>query len=281
MKWAVLPCSGMDKAEGSLAREVAIRVAESTGGEIVCPVLLNRAPARYKKTLSKNSLIVIDGCATRCASKLATQVEAKPGQRVLVSDAVKASGEPLEASLHLGPGAMALAEAIVDEVMSALSAPTALPETTVSWDAPAEFLVVVHDKYEFRIPKEGYWFNENDLWARVNGNRARVGISDYMQQRLTDISYFDPPEPGAVVEQFGELGSVESIKAVFEIISPVSGTVVVANQAVWDSPELINEDPFGAGWLVEVELADWQQDKELLLDGPAYGKTVERKADEE
>ena len=68
-------------------------------------------------------------------------------------------------------------------------------------------------------------FNENDVWVRVLDGVARVGISDYMQQKLTDISYFEPPKMDAVVEQFGELGSVESAKAVFEIISPVSGTL--------------------------------------------------------
>ena len=88
---------------------------------------------------------------------------------------------------------------------------------------------MTHDKFEFRIPVVDYVFNENDVWARVLDGVARVGISDYMQQKLTDISYFDPPKVGAVVEQFGELGSVESAKAVFEIISPISGTVTAVN----------------------------------------------------
>ena len=77
MKRAILSCNGLDKPEGSVAREVAIRAADATGSEIICPVLLNRAPARYKKALSESSLIVVDGCSTRCASKLATRLEAK------------------------------------------------------------------------------------------------------------------------------------------------------------------------------------------------------------
>ena len=113
------------------------------------------------------------------------------------------------------------------------------------------------------------------------GNRARVGISDYLQQQLTDIVYFDPPKVGTLVGQFGELGAVESSKAVFELIAPVSGTVVAVNEVVvQESPGLINEDPYDAGWLVEVELNAWAEDRELLLDGPAYGDTVGPKAAE-
>ena len=77
MKRAILSCNGLDKPEGSVAREVAIRGADAVRGEIICPVLLNRAPARYKKALTDSSLIVIDGCSTRCATKLAIRTEAK------------------------------------------------------------------------------------------------------------------------------------------------------------------------------------------------------------
>ena len=113
----------------------------------------------------------------------------------------------------------------------------------------------------------------------MKGDRARVGISDYLQQQLTDIQYFDPPPIGAPVEQFGTLGEVESTKAIFELIAPASGTVVAVNDVVVEeSPGLINEDPYGAGWLVEVELSAWAEDTELLLDGPAYADTVGPKA---
>ncbi len=102
-----------------------------------------------------------------------------------------------------------------------------------------------------------------------------------MQQKLTDVSYFDPPKVGSRVEQFGELGSLESAKAVFEIISPAAGKVTSVNPAVADNPALVNEDPYGAGWLVEVELTGWPEDQELLVDAAAYAEIVKRKAAEE
>ncbi len=279
MSCSVLACNGVDKAEGALAREVGLQIAEATRGEIICPVLLNRSPAHYEQVLAGSRLIVIDGCGTKCASKLAAGVGAKPKQKVLVSKLLKASGEPLEASLRLGPGEMALAEGVAADIVAAMSEPEAQAAPTVSWDAPTDFLVVVFNKYEFRIPKREYWFSENDTWARVTGKRARVGISDYLLQQLTDIVYFDPPKVGALVEQFGELGEVESAKAIFEIIAPVSGTVVAVNEAVVEeNPDLVNADPYGQGWLVEVELSAWAEESELLLDGPAYADTVGPKA---
>jgi glycine cleavage system H protein len=105
-----------------------------------------------------------------------------------------------------------------------------------------------------------------------------VGITDYMQQKLTDIVYFDPPEVGTAVDQFGEAGTLESTKAVFEIVSPVTGVVTAFNLAVDRAPDLVNQDPYDAGWLVELELTAWGEDRALLADGAAYAKDVARKA---
>ena len=115
---------------------------------------------------------------------------------------------------------------------------------------------------------------------RVVDGAARVGITDYMQQSLTDINYFDAPKTDTSVDQFGELGTLESAKAVFEIIAPVSGTVLAVNAEVVANPGLINEDPYGKGWLVELKLTNWLEDRQLLLEPDAYAKTVKHKAEE-
>lgn len=280
MTRAILTCTGLDKSLGSLAREVAIRGADALQCEIVCPVLLHSAPARYEKTLAGSTLIVIDGCPTRCATKLANQVGAKIDRKVLLTDVVKASGLALEPSLALGPNGIQLAQQIVDDLLRDLSTPnvdTALPTLL----APDDYLIVTQDKYQFRIPAHEYAFTENDTWVRIIGEHAFVGVSDYIQQKLTDITYFVPPASETPVEQFGELGTIESAKAVLEIIAPVSGTVVAVNTTLDDHPELINEDPYGAGWVAVLTLTDYAVDQELLLDGAAYAAVVQRKAAEE
>ncbi len=283
MTRAILSCNGLDKPEGSVAREVAIRAAAATGGEIICPVLLNRAPARYKKTLSESAVIVVDGCSTRCASKLADSQEIKVDRKVLVSDVLKSSRMTLEPTLTLGPHGLNLAQAIVDGLLQSLntsSEPAPSAVSSVVLEPPTEYLIVTHDKFEFRIPAVEYLFNENDVWVRAQDGVARIGISDYMQQSLTDINYFDAPKTDTSVEQFGELGSLESSKAVFEIIAPTSGTVVVVNADVVANPGLINEDPYGKGWLVEMMISNWLENRELLLTPEAYAKTVKHKAEE-
>jgi glycine cleavage system H protein len=283
MTCAILSCNGLDKPEGSVAREVAIRMASSANSEIICPVLLNRSLARYKKALSESTVIVVDGCSTRCASKLADSLQIKVDRKLLVSDLLKSSGMTLEPALTLGPNVLALAQAVVDGLLQSLNAPSEPAPSTVSsavFAAPADHLVVTHDKFEFRIPAADYMFNENDVWVRVVEDVARVGISDYMQQSLTDINYFDAPKTDMSVDQFGELGSLESSKAVFEIIAPASGTVIAVNAEVVANPGLINEDPYGRGWLVEMKLSNWSEDRELLLAPEAYAKTVKHKAEE-
>lgn len=283
MRIAILACTGLDKPEGSVAREVAIRLTEETGAEIICPVVLNRTPGRYKKALVESRLIVVDGCATQCASKLAAAAEKKPAQKVVVSDVLKKSGRTIGSKLRPDADALVLAGQIVKDILAAEAGESGKGKrpqaaaTDVEFESPSDFITVVHDKYEFLIPREGFFFNANDVWVQVAGARGRVGISDYMQQRLTDISFVDPPEVGAAIEQFGEVGSVESTKASFELVSPVSGTVVKVNEAVEDIPESINEDPYGS-WIAELELTSWEEDQALLVDGPAYAEDVQRKA---
>lgn len=281
MTRAILSCTGLDKSLGSLAREVAIRGADTLQCEIICPVLLHSAPARYEKTLAGSELIVIDGCPTRCATKLANQIGAKVDRKVLLTDAVKVSGLTLEPSLALGPHGIELAQHIVDDLVRELTAPREADSAFPSLVAPDDYLTVTQDKYQFRIPTHDYAFTENDTWVRIVGEQAFVGVSDYIQQKLTDITYFVPPASGEAVEQFGEIGTIESAKAVLEIIAPVSGSVVAVNTSLIDHPELINEDPYGAGWIALLTLTDYAVDQELLLDGAAYAAVVQKKAAEE
>ena len=286
MSYIVLACPGLDKPEGSVAREVALRLAEEAGAEIVCPVSLNRTPARYKKALAQNRVVVVDGCATQCAGRLAATAGVKPAQKMVVSQVAKRLGVVLPPELRLAPEALEFARGIVDEIALTQAGASdeapgdGEPGRAAGFEAASDFAVVVHDKYEFRIPLEGYFFNSNDVWAQVAGNRARIGISDYMQQKLTDITYVGMPKIGAAIAQFDEAATVESTKATFEVLSPVSGTVVATNAAVGDAPESINEDPYGA-WIAELELSGWDEDLSLLSDGPAYAAEVERKAAED
>ena len=279
MKRAVLPCNGLDKQHGVLARELALRLSETQGAEIICPVLLNNSPARYEKALADASLLVIDGCGTRCASKLAVKLGLKVDDKVQVSEQAKNAGLETGESLRPGPVGMQLVEMMVAGVAAQREAARG-EEPAVGFEPPTQFFTVTYDKFIFKIPAEGYLFNENDCWVRVIGGRARVGVSDFVQQNMTDIVYFKPAEVGDEIEQFDEVGSFESGKSMTDALSPVSGRIVAVNTQLVDSPELINEDPYGRGWMAEIELRDFDSDRELLLDAAAYFKIVEKKAAE-
>lgn len=107
-------------------------------------------------------------------------------------------------------------------------------------------------------------YHREHAWVRVEGKRATVGITDFAQQQLGDIVYVDLPETETEVDADSELLEIESTKATSPVISPVSGTVVEVNDDLADSPEIINEDPYGNGWLVVLELSDPTEVNDLL-----------------
>ncbi len=119
------------------------------------------------------------------------------------------------------------------------------------------------------IPDDLRYSPEHE-WVRQEGNTVRIGITDYAQDALGDIVFVDLPAVGTEVEAGGQLGEVESTKSVSEIYSPLAGTVTAVNESLTAGPETINQDPYGEGWLCELELAA-NADPGSLLDAVAYG----------
>jgi glycine cleavage system H protein len=107
-------------------------------------------------------------------------------------------------------------------------------------------------------------YHREHTWVRVEGKRATVGVTDYAQQQMGDIVYVDLPEIETEVDADSELSEIESTKATSPVISPVSGTVVEVNEDLADSPEIINEDPYGNGWLGVLEMSDPSEVNDLM-----------------
>jgi len=114
-------------------------------------------------------------------------------------------------------------------------------------------------------------YNDTHQWARIEDNVGTIGITEYAQDQLNDLVYVDLPEVGRTLTQGEPFGSVESVKAVSDLIAPVSGKVVAVNESVRDEPDKINQDPYGEGWMVKVELAG-APDMGKLMDAEAYQK---------
>ena len=125
---------------------------------------------------------------------------------------------------------------------------------------------------EASYPDDLKYHPEHD-WARVDGDVATLGITWYAQDSLGEIVYFDPPAVGAEVTKDAPYAEVESVKAVSDVIAPVSGEIVEVNEALKDSPEHINEDPYGEGWLVKVRLSE-ASELDSLLDSESYQSSL-------
>jgi glycine cleavage system H protein len=120
----------------------------------------------------------------------------------------------------------------------------------------------------FEVPEDCRYLETHE-WARRDGDAARVGITDFAQDELGDVVFVELPEVGETVAQDVEFGVIESIKAVSDLYAPVGGEVTAVNEALFDAPELVNEDPFGDGWMLEIELGD-ESDLEALLSPSEY-----------
>src|SRR4030043_469846 len=134
------------------------------------------------------------------------------------------------------------------------------------------------DKRTFRVPKE-LFYNENDCWSRIEGDTAKVGITDFLQNMISDIIFVKFNELGSKIEQFDEIASFESIKSVLDLISPVSGTIQKVNEKLNQSPELANKDPYGEGWFAIIKLQDFESDRQNLLQAQDYFEVLKRKVE--
>jgi glycine cleavage system H protein len=123
------------------------------------------------------------------------------------------------------------------------------------------------------IPAELRYSSEHE-WVRVDGARATIGVTDYAQDALGDVVYVDLPDVGATVTANAKCGDVESTKSVSAIYSPVGGTIVEANGELADTPERVNEDPYGSGWMFTVEMAD-PSELDALLDAAGYQQLID------
>lgn len=143
-----------------------------------------------------------------------------------------------------------------------------------------EFLVTTVDKFTFKVaPDRDY--TEEGVWAKREGPRVRIGLSDFLQQRSGDVAFAEVKPAGTSVGLGDEIAVIETIKVNVSLGSPARGVIVGVNAAMNTAPECINQDPYGTGWLAEIEPTDWEADRRHLLDAEAYLRRVKSQAEEE
>lgn len=142
-----------------------------------------------------------------------------------------------------------------------------------------DFLQITVDKFTFKVATDRY-YNEEGVWALVQGNRVRIGLSDFLQQRSGDVAFAEIKPQGTVLAVGDEIAVIETVKVNISLSSPVSGSIVEINPLMETAPEIINQDPYGEGWLAIIEATQWESDSSRLLDPQAYYSRMQIQAEE-
>lgn len=142
------------------------------------------------------------------------------------------------------------------------------------------FLEITVDKFTFKVATDRM-YTRAGLWAKHETGRVWIGLTDFLQQRSGDVAFAEVKPKGTKVSASDEIAVIETIKVDTILDSPVSGTVIEVNPKMDDQPEVLNQDPYGEGWMAVIEAEDWQADMENLLDPDAYFKIMKRQAEEE
>ena len=142
-----------------------------------------------------------------------------------------------------------------------------------------EFLETTVDKFIFRVATDRF-YNSEGVWAKEDNGRVRIGLSDFVQQRSGDVAFAEIKPIGTSLAFEDEVAMIETIKVNIAYSSPVTGKVVEINPAMAETPEAINQDPFGEGWLAVIEPVDWAADRTHLLDPQAYFDRMKTEAEE-
>ena len=134
----------------------------------------------------------------------------------------------------------------------------------------------VFDKFELRVRK-GYHYTEDGFWVRVEGPKARIGLTDYAQRTGGDIAFVELVKEGTTVDREAEIGTLETAKTTVSLLSPLSGTVERVNGRLVNNPELVNSDPYGEGWLVTLFPRNLEDDLKMLSNADAYFELMLKK----
>jgi glycine cleavage system H protein len=127
---------------------------------------------------------------------------------------------------------------------------------------------------DYEVPDDLHYSKEHE-WVKIDGKTAAIGITDYAQQSLHEVVYVDTPKVDSQIEQSQSIGSVESVKSVSDIYTPVGGKIIEINEELAENPELVNQDPYGKGWIAKIRLVDFDKDREKLLTATQYADYIE------
>jgi glycine cleavage system H protein len=144
----------------------------------------------------------------------------------------------------------------------------------------SEFMEATVDKFTFKVATDRL-YTDDHLWLKMADGLVSIGLTDYLQQSSGDVAFAEPKEEGTELTTGDIMGSVETMKTTLDIPSPVEGVIKIVNPRLEDEPELVNQDPYGEGWLVQLAVSDWEAAKKDLLVPSTYYERMKAEAEEE
>jgi glycine cleavage system H protein len=144
----------------------------------------------------------------------------------------------------------------------------------------SDYLEYTLDKFTFKVATDCF-YNSEGVWAKADGNQITVGVSDFFQQQNGDVAFAEVKEAGTAVTANDDFANIETIKVDVELPSPVSGTIIAVNERLEMEAEIINQEPYGDGWLAIIEATDWPADKANLMTPEEYFEHMKAQAEEE
>jgi len=243
----VLPCAGYDRPGGKVSRLVVEHLQSLDDSINIGSIgaLSSERPGEIKD-LRSSKVACIDGCSVKCASKMAEKHSSRKFESIEVSALADIQDSTDDEK----------ARTVADMVLQLLAATsTSTPKTIDTEESEIDYMTEMIDKFILKV-KKGLFYSDNDFWAQKEEDSVRIGLSDLLQQMVSDVFFVDLADIGTHVELGDELGAFESTKIAMEIITPLSGTVIEKNSILEDSPEFVNEDPYGKGWLYVIRPDD-------------------------
>jgi glycine cleavage system H protein len=288
---AFLPCAGTEKVQGIIAALVTRYCEENNvlQNAKFSPSLVQLAAdlqlvKNNQEEIAGYKWIVINGCGEQCVNKILINKAIKPYYITSVNTLLKETNITLQKSLKTQE-LLSLIPVLVDQLIkdfNAFESSLSNKKNQEEHEFSPEFnetKVYTYTKFKFKVPiREGtLYYSWNDTWVYLDGDIAWMGITDFLQQNLSDILMVELPEIGKSFSQMDAIGTVESSKTVNEMITPFSGEVIKINNKLLDNPELINSDPYTKGWILAMKLTDYENEKENVMSGEEYFKEMQQK----
>jgi glycine cleavage system H protein len=233
--------------------------------------------------------IVLNGCGDQCVNKILQNNGAKPFFISSVSKLLKSLNIVLtkECSTIEGitPHIPKIAEELINQLKEYIVETSKSTDILIKKEFHPEYSEIkeyIYTKFKFKVPfkEKGLFYSWNDTWVHFDGELVWMGISDYLQQNLSDILMIQLPKVGEKFEQMDAMATLESSKTINEMLTPFSGEIIIINETLNENPELINSDPYGKGWICAMKPSKIEDERENVMNPQEYFNQMEEKVAE-